>query len=205
MKTKSDNHLKIWELSLLIALCVSLCVGLKAHAEQQELASQLVRLHVIAESDSDEDQAVKLKVRDKVLEILTPELNEATSIDEAQEIIKETLPELKVAAENELNALGHNVGAKVTLTVENYPLRIYDGFSLPAGDYVSLRVILGEGKGHNWWCVVFPPLCMTAVEDRSAFSELSEDASKLIVQEDNGYILKFRIIEIYEKIRAALK
>lgn len=205
MKTKSDNKLKIWEISLLIALCLSLCAGIKAHADQQELASQIVRLHVIAESDSDEDQAVKLKVRDKVLEVLTPALADAKSIDEAKSIIADNLPALETAAEEELRDDGHDVGAKATLSVENYPLRVYNGFSLPAGDYVSLRVILGEGKGHNWWCVVFPPLCMTAVEDRDAFASLSEDSRELIVSEDGGYKLKFRIIEWFEYLRAVIK
>lgn len=204
MKTKI-NSLKIWEIALLISLCLALCAGLTAHADQEELASQIVRLHVIAESDSPEDQALKLKVRDRVLEIMAPALKDAEDIDEVKSIISENLPRLQRAAESTLNAEGHKASAKATLSVENYPLRVYDEFSLPPGDYLSLRIILGEGKGENWWCVIFPPLCSSAVEYDAAFSELSDKASKLIVTEEKEYILKFRIIELYERIRTALK
>lgn len=201
---RSGNKLKIWELALLIALCVSLCTGLTSHAAQQELASQVVRLHIIAQSDSEQDQKIKLDVRDAVLDILTPALAETQDMDEAQEIISDRLPELEAAAEAALLAGGTPASAQAVLSVENYPLRVYDGFSLPAGDYVSLRIVLGEGEGHNWWCVVFPPLCMAAAEDEDAFSRLSDEAARLIVPDEDGYILKFRIIELYEKIRAAL-
>lgn len=204
MKTKNNDHIKIWEMSLLLALCVSLCTGLWAHAQQQDLASQLVRLHIIAESDSDEDQAVKLKVRDRVLELLTPALKNAESTADAQGIINQKLEDLRKTAEATMSAEGHIPRATASLSVESYPTRIYDGFALPAGDYLSLRIVLGEGKGHNWWCVVFPPLCMTAVEDGETFSELSEEASELIVAEDGGYRLKFRIIELFEHFRQTL-
>ncbi|NCC66694.1 MAG: stage II sporulation protein R [Clostridia bacterium] len=205
MKTKNDGKLKIWELSLLFALCVSLCCALWAHAGQTELSSQLVRLHVIAESDSDEDQAVKLKVRDAVLEYLVPKLKTASSVSAASGIITDSLPDLDETAEKVLSAEGHEVSAAATLSVESYPTRVYDGFALPAGEYLSLRIVLGEGRGHNWWCVVFPPLCMSAAEDEDAFSALSGEAQKLILSDDGGYTLKFRIIEWYELLRAALR
>lgn len=203
MKTK-NNNIKIWELSLLFGLCVSLCTGLWAHAQQQELSSQLVRLHIIAESDSDEDQALKLKVRDRILEFLTPSLEEAESVADAKSIITQNLDNLCKTAEGTMSDEGHTPAAKASLSVESYPTRMYDGFSLPAGDYLSLRIILGEGKGHNWWCVVFPPLCTTAVEDCEMFSELSDEASELIVAEDSEYRLRFRIIELFELLRRTL-
>lgn len=205
MQTKYDGKLKIWELSLLIALCFSLGFALWAHAGQKELSSQLVRLHVIAESDSDEDQAVKLKVRDAVLEYLVPKLKTAGSVSAASGIITASLPDLGKTAEKVLSGEGHEAAAAATLSVESYPTRVYDGFALPAGEYLSLRIVLGEGRGHNWWCVVFPPLCMTSAEDEDAFSALSGDAQKLIMSDDGGYTLKFRLIEWYELLRAALK
>lgn len=205
MITKYDGKLKIWELSLLIALCISLGCALWAHAGQKELSSQLVRLHVIAESDSDEDQAVKLKVRDAVLEYLVPKLKAAGSVSAASGIITDSLPDLGETAEKVLSDEGHGATAAATLSVESYPTRVYDGFALPAGEYLSLRIVLGEGRGHNWWCVVFPPLCMTSAEDEDAFSALSGDAQKLILSDDGGYTLKFRLIEWYELLRAALR
>lgn len=204
MQTK-DGKLKIWELSLLIALCLSMGFALWAHAGQKELSSQLVRLHVIAESDSDEDQAVKLKVRDAVLEYLVPKLKTAGSVSDASNIITDNLPNLGETAEKVLSGEGHESSAAATLSVESYPTRVYDGFALPAGEYLSLRIVLGAGRGHNWWCVVFPPLCMTSAEDEDAFSALSGEAKKLILSDDGGYTLKFRLIEWYELLRAALK
>jgi stage II sporulation protein R len=204
MKTKNNDRIKIWELSLLFALCISLCTGLWAHAQQQKLSSQLVRLHIIAESDSDEDQALKLKVRDSVLELLTPALEEAEGVADAQTIIEQRLDELCEVAKKAMSEGGHVPKAEASLSVESYPTRMYDGFALPAGDYLSLRIILGEGKGHNWWCVVFPPLCMTAVEDSETFTGLSEDASELIVAEEGEYRLRFRVIELFELLRHTL-
>lgn len=204
MRTKNNDRIKIWELSLLFALCFSLCTGLWAHAQQQELSSQLVRLHIIAESDSDEDQEVKLKVRDSVLEFLTPDLECAESIEDAQSIITQRLNDLCKTAKSTMSAEGHVPQALASLSVESYPTRMYDGFALPAGDYLSLRIVLGEGNGHNWWCVVFPPLCTTAVEDCEMLSTLSEEASELIINEESEYKLRFRIIELFELIRHGL-
>lgn len=198
------QHLKIWEISLLFALCVTLCTGLYAKAAQNQLSGELVRLHVIANSDCDSDQSAKLKVRDSVLTILTPELEGVRSLNEAEAVIDKAIPQLNEAAAQSLKESGKYYPANAKLCVESYPTRNYDGFSLPAGDYVSLQIILGEGKGHNWWCVVFPPLCMTTVEDKDAFSGLPKDSEKLITSDKGGYKVKFRIIELYGEIKQAL-
>lgn len=201
MKTKSDEHLKIWELALLLALCVTFLTALWAEREQHELSTQLVRLHVIAESDSGEDQAVKLLVRDAVLNHLTPRLEAAKTVSAATQVIDSELPTLRSLAEGVLRENGHDPRAAASLGVESYPTRYYEGFSLPAGDYLSLRIILGEGSGRNWWCVVFPPLCMATAEDEAAFSRLSEESRALILEEDSGYKIKFRFIEWYEYLK----
>lgn len=198
------QHLKIWEISLLFALCVTLLAGLGAKAEQSRLSSELVRLHVLANSDSDSDQAVKLRVRDAVLNVLTPKLEGAKSLSEAAQIINNALAELEKTAGQTLMQNGKLYSVKAELSTEHYPTRHYDGFSLPEGDYVSLRVILGNGRGHNWWCVVFPPLCISSVEDEDAFSALSNESAKLITAQGGQYRLKFRAIEIYEKVKTAL-
>lgn len=198
------QHLKIWEISLLFALCVTLFTGLYAKAAQNQLSGELVRLHVIANSDSDSDQNAKLKVRDCILNILTPELKDVKSLDEAKAVIDKAIPELNESAAQSLKESGKYYPASAKLCVESYPTRNYSGFSLPAGDYVSLQIVLGAGAGHNWWCVVFPPLCMATVEDKDAFSGLPKDSEKLITSDGNGYKLKFRIIELYGEIKQAL-
>lgn len=188
------SKFKVWELSLLIALCVSLCVGTWAQAKQSAISGSLVRLHVLAVSDDEKEQSIKLDVRDAVLEYISPCLDGAQSSDEAKRIINENLGGIKRAAESA--AQGRNV--TVTLSEEYYPTREYEGFSLPAGRYDSLRVILGNGEGHNWWCVVFPPLCVSAAQQQEALDAMSDD-TRGIVAESDGYQIKFRIVELWNE------
>ena len=150
-----NKRFRIWEISLMLALCVTLCLGTWAQARQESISGSLVRLHVLAVSDDSNEQRIKLNVRDSVLSYISPKLEDAESPDEAKRIISSELDGIKSAAETA--AEGRPV--KVTLTQEYYPTRDYGSFSLPAGRYESLRVILGEGEGHNWWCIVFPPVC----------------------------------------------
>ena len=178
------TRLKRWEIAALTALCVFFLTGIWAGSAQRELAGGLVRLHVIANSDSDADQAEKLQVRDRVLALLAPLLADCRSRDDAVNIILEH--------QAELEAFGD-----VALGTEYYPTRDYGGFSLPAGEYVSLRIILGAGAGRNWWCVVFPPLCTEALAepDLDAFAALEPGARQLIVRGESGYAIRFRVVE----------
>ena len=189
------SRMKIWEASLLLALCFSLCLGTWAQAKQSSLSSSLVRLHVIAVSDDEYEQSLKLRVRDGVLSYISPKLRDVKSAQQAQEIIKNELDGIKAAAES--SAEGRSV--EVTLSQEYYPTRNYEKFSLPAGKYQSLRVILGEGEGHNWWCVVFPPLCISAAEQEQAVESMSEDMRGIVTEED-GYEYKFRILELWGEL-----
>lgn len=194
-----EYKLKTWELAALCALCVSLCVGTWAQGRQRDISSSLVRLHVIAASDETAEQELKLRVRDNVLEYLTPVLDKAESPEEAQRIINGELISIKAAAE----ACAGGRSVSVTLGQEYYPTREYEGFTLPAGQYQSLRVILGEGKGHNWWCVVFPPLCVSAAEQNKALDAMSEPERGLITEAD-GYELRFRIVELWGELMELL-
>ncbi len=189
------SRMKIWEASILLALCFSLCLGTWAQAKQSSLSSSLVRLHVIAVSDDEYEQALKLRVRDGVLSYISPKLRNVKSAQKAQEIIKSELDGIKAAAES--SAEGRSV--EVTLSQEYYPTRNYEKFSLPAGKYQSLRVILGEGQGHNWWCVVFPPLCISAAEQEQAVESMSEDMRGIVTEED-GCEYKFRILELWGEL-----
>ena len=190
-----NKRFRIWEISLMLALCVTLCLGTWAQARQESISGSLVRLHVLAVSDDSNEQRIKLNVRDSVLSYISPKLEDAESPDEAKRIISSELDGIKSAAETA--AEGRPV--KVTLTQEYYPTRDYGSFSLPAGRYESLRVILGEGEGHNWWCVVFPPLCLTAAESDGAVESLDGE-TRGIVTEGDGYRCKFRIVELWGEV-----
>ena len=179
-----EYKLKIWETAALCALCVTLGVCAWAQGRQQDISSSLVRLHVIAASDEAAEQELKMRVRDS-----------AESPAQAKSIINAELPNIRAAAEK--CAEGRTV--RVTLGSEYYPTREYDSFSLPAGQYSSLRVIIGEGQGHNWWCVVFPPLCVSAAEQNRALDAMSEPERALITEAD-GYELRFRIVELWGEL-----
>lgn len=133
--------------------------------DRQKLQNELIRLHVVAASDSEEDQAIKLQVRDAVLESLQTGLEDATDIEAAKAYIESQLPKLEAVANQVLAAAGCGDVATVSLHVEEFAARVYDTFSLPAGRYDSLRITIGEGEGRNWWCVTFPTLCIPATTE----------------------------------------
>lgn len=206
--TASNRKLKRIEIALLIGLAAFLISGGLALRTQNQLSDRVVRLHVLANSDGEEDQALKLKVRDRVLARATELLTEAGSREEAESLLRAELPELEKLAMRELRANGCTCPVTAELEDTEFPTREYDGFTLPAGEYLALRVVIGEGAGRNWWCVVFPPLCTAASADVPAAAlaaGLTEEQVGLITEEDRGYVLKFKAVEWWEEIRACLE
>ena len=135
-------------------------------AEQGKLLQEnVIRLHVVANSDSEADQAVKLQVRDAITAYLSPILADFKSQEEAREYLQAHLRELQEIANEVLAQLGSRDTAVITLALEEFPRRVYDTFSLPSGVYESLRVRIGDAQGQNWWCVVFPQLCLPATAE----------------------------------------
>ena len=195
------NRLRLWEVALLIALAVFLGTGAMALRTQDGLADKVVRLHVLANSDSPADQALKLRVRDAVLERATEVLKQSADRGEAEALLRNELPELERLAEQEVRANGYGYAVSAELTTTEFPTREYEGFTLPAGEYLALRILIGEGAGQNWWCVVFPPLCTAASAETAAMAAgFSEDEVSLITEED-GYVLKFKTVELWETLR----
>ena len=190
-----SRHLYVWELAGLIALCAVLLSGLWAEDRQASIAGSLVRLHVLAVSDTPEEQAVKLRVRDAVLACLAPRLSDVRDADEAGAVLASSLNLIRAAAEEA--AGGRTV--RVSFGEERYPSRDYAGFTLPAGRYRSLRVVLGEGQGHNWWCVVFPPLCLAAAE-KEAMQPVMNPADYALITREDGWEIRFRIVELWGKL-----
>ena len=207
MKTAVKEHgykLKFFEIALLIGLAVFLTSGALALRTQDELADKVVRLHVLANSDSEEDQALKLRVRDAVLEQATAILEQSADRREAESRLRGQLLELERIAAAEITAEGYDYPVTVELENTVFPTKEYDGFTLPAGEYLALRVIIGEGQGQNWWCVVFPPLCTAASADVPASAlaaGFSEEEVRLITEENQGYVLKFKALEWWETLK----
>ena len=191
----SENKLKIWETAALAALCIALCAGTWAQARQNAISSDLVRLHVIAVSDDEHEQDIKLKVRDAVLNYLKPVLKDAENSKEAKKIISDHLNGIAGAAAKASDGRG----VKVSLDWEHYPTKSYEGFTLPAGNYESLKIVLGEGQGHNWWCIVFPPLCLEAAQAQQVESVMAKE-DYAIVSDSEGYELRFKLVELWGEL-----
>ena len=195
---------KKWELALLLGLCAAMLWGAWSMQRQDALAQKMIRLHVIANSDSDADQALKLEVRDRVLDFTTTVLQRSADMEDAQVRLREELTRIEDIAQREIAAQGYDYPVTAQLASAEFPLKEYDGFSLPAGEYMALRLVIGEGEGRNWWCVVYPPLCTAAAADMpqtAIHAGLTDDDVSLITGEDTGYVLKFRSVELWEQLR----
>ncbi len=206
MKTAETAPRKrvLLRVTILLGLAALLLTGGMALQARDQLADKVVRLHVLANSDSEEDQALKLRVRDKVLERAEGLLARSADRAEAEALLRGDLLELERVAAEEIAAAGYDYPVRVELKETVFPTREYEGFTLPAGTYLALRVIIGEGGGQNWWCVVFPPLCTAAAADVPAAAMaggLSEEEVSLITEEDRGYVLKFKAVELWEALR----
>lgn len=193
-----------WEWALLIALLVSFAWGTWADRTQQQLSDKVLRLHVLANSDSEADQAMKRKVRDSVLETASAILADCPDRETAEQRLSAALPEIEDAARARIAAEGGKQTVTAELRPTVFPTREYEDFTLPAGEYLALRVVLGEGEGHNWWCVVFPPLCAettSSLSQTAMAAGLTEEEVALITESD-GYQLKFKAVELWEKLMA---
>lgn len=203
-KRRARRTGRVLEIALGLGLAMALVWGAASLHRQQELAERVVRLHVLANSDSREDQDLKLRVRDRLLDKTTALLEESENREEAESALRAALPELERLAEEEILAGGYDYPVTAELSETAFPTREYEDFTLPAGEYLALRVVIGAGEGRNWWCVVFPPLCTAPATDlaQTAMSAgLSEDDLRLITEDGEGYALKFKSIELWEALR----
>lgn len=192
------------ELAILMALAVTLLWGAWSLHRQDDLQEKMIRLHVIANSDSDADQTLKLHVRDAVLCCAEDILRQSADMTEARARLRDSLPAIGDAAAQELAAQGSGYSVSVALEDTEFPRKTYDGFALPAGEYLALRVVIGAGEGRNWWCVVYPPLCTTAaceLEGVALEGGMTADDLSLMTGENAGYVLRFRSLELWERLR----
>ena len=172
----------------------------------------LIRFHVLANSDSEEDQALKLKVRDKVISYLKPKLEDSESISQSEKIILNEKDKLMDICKETIKQNGYNYDVSINLGYSKFPTKQYSSVVLPAGEYKSLKIIIGKGQGKNWWCVMFPPLCFVDEQNNVIDKEtdeklkkvLTKDEYELIVEKDkkniNNLQIKFKIVEVFQKI-----
>ena len=189
-----------------IAAIALLFAGLLPVQGETEIYNKVVRLHVLANSDSEKDQAVKLAVRDAILNVTVPLLQDCQTQEDAIARLTENEATLRDVAKRVLHQKGFDYDTvNVTLGIESYPTRSYDQLCFPAGEYISMRVELGEGEGQNWWCCLFPPLCLGAAtvsdedaEDACISVGFTPSQYKIITESDKPvYRARFKILELF--------
>ncbi|MEE1076648.1 MAG: stage II sporulation protein R [Acutalibacteraceae bacterium] len=174
-------------------------------AECEEIPKNILRFHILANSDSEEDQALKIKVRDHILEKADDMFKSADNKTEAVHITKTNLKKLIGDAQQYVYSMGYDYKVSGEIVQDMYfDTREYDSFTLPAGRYDAFRIIIGEGEGHNWWCVMFPPMCFSMAEDNSDLAQVLTEEQMAIAENQTSYEYKFKIVELYNKLREKL-
>lgn len=206
---------KIIAVMFFITIVLGIILGvsyIKADASQKTIANKLIRFHVIANSDTTEDQALKLKVRDEILVYMAPKLKESKSIEESRKIIGENNEVIKEIAKKVIKKNDYNYSVDAKLSHENFPVKSYGNITLPQGNYEAYRIIIGNGEGRNWWCVMFPPLCFTDItRGEVAYKETEQEMKKVLTNEEyeivdndeskeNEIVFKFKIAETIKNI-----
>lgn len=174
-------------------------------AECEEIPENILRLHILANSDSEEDQALKIKVRDHILEEAGDMFKNADNKTEAVHITRTNLKKIVKDAQQYVYSLGYDYKISGEIVQDMYfDTRQYDNFTLPAGRYDAFRIIIGEGEGHNWWCVMFPPMCFSMAEDNSDLAQVLTEEQLDIAENETKYEYKFKIVEIYNELKEKL-
>lgn len=178
---------------MVITVLLTLAGNSAPAAEHAYSPGNLLRLHVVAASDSEVDQQTKLDVRDAVMEMLVPLLGDAHTLDEAREVVTALLPELEQSVGQTLSAAGQELPIRLELGRWEFPVRDYGRLTLPAGQYEAMRITLGEGSGSNWWCLLFPPLCLLELD--GAPPEERDAAVAVLSRLDDTGELEYEVVD----------
>lgn len=170
-------------------------------AQCDNISNDVFRLHILANSDSDYDQSVKLKVRDRVLEYSKSLFESAKSKDEAESLISQNLDNITRVAQNELQNLGCDQNVKAEIKKMYFTTRYYDSYTLPSGMYDALRITIGSGKGHNWWCVMYPSICISAASEQDDKAKQALDDGEFDIIKNEKYSYKFKVVELFEMMK----
>lgn len=205
MKTKINISKRALEWAIIFGfLCSVFCSFADFDASCEELRNGVLRLHIVANSNSKEDQSLKLQIRDRILEISDRVFETDSNLDEAIKTAKQNLAIYENKANEVIKEAGFNYTATARIGKAFFDTRVYDDFTLPSGYYDSLIIELGEAKGKNWWCVIFPGICVPT-EKHAALSDSVGKKGTQIAENSNNYIIRFKTVEIYEKIKKSFK
>lgn len=184
---KNTGQIRIFLLLLLLILSWVLTISIQIHAAnrgkpQEKIAQEIIRFHVIANSDSKEDQLLKYQVKEALVQFLQPYLRDVQNADDARDLLAEMLPVIQDTAAQTINEKGYGYSVTASISTCYFPLKVYGSFTFPPGNYEALQIRIGNAKGKNWWCVVFPPLCFI-------------DETYSIIDDDGGEKLKYLLTE----------
>ncbi len=200
-KMKGGHKVKRLEISMLFALIFCAVVSLLAlNGEYDQVRDSVLRLHILANSDSLYDQELKLKVRDALQAQVDEVFGGCENLEQAILAAESNVDTLRRTAEETLRAGGCSYPVKISVEPAMFNTRTYDGITLPAGEYTALRVEIGEAKGRNWWCVMFPAMCVTGRDSRQELEAVLTDGQVSLLEAD-GYDIRFRCVEWYESLR----
>lgn len=183
---------------IVVAILFSICSFAKT---SEEIRSDVLRLHVIANSDTSVDQNLKLRLRDYILQEGKDIFNGSVNVENAVKKIEPVLPELEKSAKAFVNQAGFDYDVKISLSNEYFTTRTYETVTLPAGKYLALRVAIGSGEGHNWWCVMFPPMCVPAADKKDEIENVFSEKEIKLVESKPKYEPRFKVVEIYEQLK----
>lgn len=183
---------------IVVAILFSICSFAKT---SEEVRSDVLRLHVIANSDTSVDQNLKLRLRDYILQEGKDIFNGSVNVENAVEKIEPALPELEKSAKAFVNQAGFDYDVKISLSNEYFTTKTYETVTLPAGKYLALRVVIGSGEGHNWWCVMFPPMCVPAADKKDEIENVFSEKEIKLVESKPKYEPRFKVVEIYEQLK----
>ncbi len=196
------KHHKI-EISVAIGLVAAIIFSVAGFgADCKKVRNNVVRLHILADSDCQADQQVKLLVRDALLESGAEIFSGSINVNDASNALEKEKDELITVAEKVLKENGFDYGVTVTLEKEYYTTRSYEEYTLPAGEYLSLKVVLGRGEGHNWWCVMFPPLCLPAASPSTNIDAILGSQGAKLIKSSPKYEMRFKIVEVFERLKS---
>lgn len=194
--------IKALELSVFVALIICIASSISFEKDCNDIRQNLLRLHVIASDDTKKEQELKLKVRDAILTAGADIFSQNDDLIKARSKAERNIENLKSIAENTLRENGCTYPVKVEVAECYFPTRQYENITLPAGKYNAVRVIIGEGKGKNWWCVMFPPMCLPAAKENEAeLSDVLGEKSMNIVENRNKYEVRLWIVEKWYELR----
>ncbi len=193
------------EKAMIAGLILSVIVGSYTAFAQEcgQIRESVLRLHILANSDNEEDQALKLKVRDRILSETGELFEEAADLDSAENQVAESMQYVKQIAEDEIRKQGFDYPVNVELCNMFFNTRQYDGVTMPAGRYDAMRVTIGKAEGQNWWCVLYPPMCIPAAQPKKELDEVLDQGELEIVQSSPKYEVRFACVELFERLKEA--